>query len=123
MIDASKLIDTKATVKPEAEGEACCAPLPAAAWPAGLGLRAQWHKALGDEVRLKLLHLMREQELCVCDLVDLMAMPQGTLSHHLAILVKAGLASVRKQGRWNHHQATPLGRQLLAFQPESQGAG
>lgn len=109
MIDASTPTD---------EG-ACCATeaLPPTAWPADLAQQAAWHKALGDVQRLKLLHLIRARELCVCDLVVLMGRPQGTLSHHLGLLVKAGLASVRKEGRWNHHQATPLALALLGTNP------
>ncbi|MFN3430582.1 MAG: ArsR/SmtB family transcription factor, partial [Candidatus Sericytochromatia bacterium] len=56
----------------------------------------------------KLLHLVRDQEVCVCDLVSLMGMAQGTLSHHLSVLHQAGLVTARKQGRWNYYQATAL---------------
>lgn len=98
-------------------GPACCEAeaWPEGAWPEDLAQQAAWHKALGEVQRLKLLHLIRARELCVCDLVVRMGMPQGTLSHHLGLLVKAGLASVRKEGRWNHHQATPLALDLLGW--------
>ena len=76
--------------------------------PEGLAERARLFKALADETRLKLLHLVREREVCVCDLVGVMGMPQGTLSHHLSLLHQAGLVTMRKQGRWNYYQATPL---------------
>lgn len=83
-------------------------------FPEGLSEKAKIFKALGDEIRLKLLHLVRDQEICVCDLVDMLGMPQGTLSHHLSVLLQAGLVTVRKQGRWNHYQATPLAKGELA---------
>lgn len=73
--------------------------------------QAALFKALGDEVRLTLLHLVRDQEVCVCDLIPMLGMAQSTLSHHLGILHRAGLVSMRKQGRWNYYRATDLAEQ------------
>lgn len=92
----------------------CCgAPDQPIDFPPGLDEKAKLFKALGDEVRLKLLHLVRDEEICVCDLVTVMAMAQGTLSHHLSVLQQAGLVTARKQGRWNYYQATPLAKHPL----------
>jgi ArsR family transcriptional regulator len=104
---------------PRDAGEGCCpAPARAPEFPAGLADRAKLFKALGDEVRLKLLHLVRDQEVCVCDLVSALGMPQGTLSHHLLVLSRAGLVTARKQGRWNYYVATALAdAPLRAFEP------
>jgi ArsR family transcriptional regulator len=101
----------------------CCSGSPTqASFPPGLAEKARLFKALGDEVRLKLLFLVRHQEVCVCDLMDAMEMPQGTLSHHLGVLLQAGLVSVRKQGRWNYYQATPEAKAPLAiFQADEAG--
>lgn len=79
-----------------------------------LASKARLFKALGDEVRLKVLHLVSKREVCVCDLMELLGMPQGTLSHHLAVLHQAGLVTARKQGRWNYYQATSLAKGPLA---------
>lgn len=79
-------------------------------FPPGLDQTAKLFKALGDEVRLKILHLVRDDEICVCDLVTELGMAQGTLSHHLSVLQQAGLVTARKQGRWNYYQATPLAK-------------
>ena len=98
----------------ESPQDCCPREAPAEPFPEGLAEKAKLFKALGDEVRLKLLHLVKEQEVCVCDLVDTLAMPQGTLSHHPSVLLQAGLVTVRKQGRWNHYQATPLAKGSLA---------
>lgn len=89
------------------DSEGCNAALSSVEFPSGLALRAQLFKALGDEIRLKVLHLLRDHEVCVCDLMAVLKMPQGTLSHHLAVLQQAGLVVFRKQGRWNYYQATP----------------
>ncbi len=93
---------------------ACCERSLSTDYPGDLGDKARLFKALGDEVRLKLLHLVKDQEVCVCDLVDVLGMPQGTLSHHLSVLNQAGLVTARKQGRWNYYQATLLAKGSLA---------
>ena len=91
------------------EASNCCAPAAEpSAFPPDLAAKARVFRALGEEVRLRLLHLVRSEEVCVCDLVALMGMPQGTLSHHLGVLHQAGLVTARKQGRWNYYRATAL---------------
>ncbi|MDB5100658.1 MAG: ArsR family transcriptional regulator [Cyanobacteria bacterium RYN_339] len=87
----------------------CCEPsIGSVRFPDDLADKAKIFRALGEEVRLKLVHLVRDDEVCVCDLVAVMGMPQGTLSHHLGVLQQAGLVTARKQGRWNYYKATPL---------------
>ena len=102
------------TAAREPNPDDCCRVALPAAFPADLAEQARCHKALGDELRLRLLHLVREREVCVCDLVAALAIPQGTLSHHLAVLQQAGLVRSRRQGRWNHYQATEAARRWLA---------
>lgn len=88
----------------------CSGPEQPLVLPEGLADKARLFKALADETRLKLLYLVREEEICVCDLVSTLGMPQGTLSHHLSLLHQAGLVTSRKQGRWNYYQATELAK-------------
>jgi ArsR family transcriptional regulator len=64
-------------------------------------------RAFSDETRVRLLNLMREGEVCVCDLVDTLRIPQPTASRHLATLRRAGLVSVRKDGLWSHYSLAP----------------
>lgn len=98
-------------MKPQDASAACCAGTSTPpGFPDDLAAKARLFKALGDEVRLRLLFLVREQEICVCDLMEAIGMAQGTLSHHLSVLHQAGLVTARKQGRWNYYQATPLAR-------------
>ena len=94
--------------------DCCTTPIQPLEFPEGLPEKAKIFKALGDEVRLRVLHLVRDDEVCVCDLMELLGMAQGTLSHHLAVLHQAGLVTARKQGRWNYYQATPLALGTLA---------
>ena len=60
-------------------------------------------RAFSDETRVRLLSLMRGGEVCVCDLVGTLRIPQPTASRHLATLRRAGLVSVRKDGLWSHY--------------------
>jgi ArsR family transcriptional regulator len=101
----------------EASPSCCSGPDQPIEFPVGLADQARLYKALGDEVRLKLLYLVRDEEVCVCDLTAVLSMAQGTLSHHLSVLHQAGLVTARKQGRWNYYQATPFAKRLGAFTP------
>lgn len=64
-------------------------------------------RAFSDRTRLRILHLLRGGELCVCDLVEALGVPQPKASRHLAYLRKAGLVVGRKQGYWNHYSLAP----------------
>lgn len=65
-------------------------------------LRRQRHllKALANETRLQILHLLSIKEMCVCELEVALDLTQPTASHHLNILEKAGLITNRKNGKW-----------------------
>ncbi len=60
----------------------------------------RFFKALGDETRLRILSLLLEGELCVCDLMSVLELPQSTVSRHLANLRNAGLVEDRRRGVW-----------------------
>jgi ArsR family transcriptional regulator, arsenate/arsenite/antimonite-responsive transcriptional repressor len=64
-------------------------------------------RALSDPTRLRILNVLRGGELCVCDLVDVLDVPQPTASRHLAYLRKAGLVLTRKKGLWHFYRLTP----------------
>ena len=75
-------------------------------------------KALADEQRLKLLAALREEEVCVCQLTELLGLAPSTVSKHLSVLQQAGLIVGRKEGRWVHYrlagrEATPRVRGTL----------
>ena len=58
-------------------------------------------KALADPVRLRLVNLIaRSGEACACDLPAALDRSQPTVSHHLKVLVEAGLLSREKRGKW-----------------------
>jgi DNA-binding transcriptional ArsR family regulator len=61
-------------------------------------------KAMADPCRLKILQLLKEGELCVCEIMIALDRPQSTTSHHLSILRNAGLIKERKDGRWSRYR-------------------
>lgn len=60
-------------------------------------------KALGDETRLRILALLTNGELCVCDLMAALDMPQSTVSRHLARLKAIRLVTGRRNGIWMYY--------------------
>ncbi|WP_019509384.1 helix-turn-helix transcriptional regulator [Pleurocapsa sp. PCC 7319] len=59
--------------------------------------------ALSDSLRLQIIQLLQEQELCVCDLCDHLNVNQSKLSFHLKTLKEAGLIRPRQSGRWIYY--------------------
>jgi DNA-binding transcriptional ArsR family regulator len=57
-------------------------------------------KAMGHPVRLRILAMLRDGELCVCQMTALLDLATSTVSAHLADLRRAGLVNERKDGRW-----------------------
>jgi len=67
-------------------------------------------KAVADPARLQLLALIRAAEggeACACDLVSPLGLSQPTVSHHLKVLVDAGLVSRDKRGTWAWYSVVP----------------
>ena len=60
-------------------------------------------KALSDETRLRIIKLLEEGELCVCDITAALDMVQPKVSFHLSALKEAGLIKDRKTGKWIHY--------------------
>ncbi|OGQ98656.1 MAG: ArsR family transcriptional regulator [Deltaproteobacteria bacterium RIFOXYD12_FULL_55_16] len=77
----------------------------------------QFFKALSEEPRLRILALLLGGELCVCDLMAVLQLPQSTVSRHLAYLRNTGWVEGRRLGAWMYYQLagmpTPLTRELL----------
>jgi DNA-binding transcriptional ArsR family regulator len=65
---------------------------------------AKIFQAMADPCRLKILMLLREGELCVCEIMIGLDRPQSSTSHHLSILKDAGLIKERKDGRWSRYR-------------------
>jgi len=63
-------------------------------------------KSLSDPTRLKILYLLSDGELCVCEIIGALDKPQSSISHHLNILKKSGFIKGRKDGVWIHYSLT-----------------
>lgn len=74
-------------------------------------------KALANETRLKMVHLLRDKEMCVCELMIALNLTQPTASHHLNILENSGIIQNRKEGRWVFYRIaeSPLTKYLFDF--------
>lgn len=65
-------------------------------------------RAFADRTRLRILNLLRgRKELCVCDLVRVLGLPQAKVSRHLAYLRRAGLVAGRRRKQWMHYRLLP----------------
>jgi ArsR family transcriptional regulator len=64
-------------------------------------------RAFSDRNRLRILHLLRDEEMCVGDLVDVLQVPQPRVSRHLAYLRRAGLVLARRVGLWSFYSLAP----------------
>lgn len=72
-------------------------------------------KALGDDLRLASLMLIRQQKkLCVCELTAALDVPQPKASRHLATLREAGLLDAERQGQWMYYSLNPRMPQWLS---------
>lgn len=59
--------------------------------------------ALSDPLRVQVLDLLRDRELCVCDLCEALSVSQSKLSFHLKTLKEAQLVRARQEGRWIYY--------------------
>jgi ArsR family transcriptional regulator len=75
-------------------------------------------RAFADETRLRILHLLANGEICVCDIMGVLKAPQPKVSRHLGYLKRAGLVVDRKEGLWRYYSLAPaktaLQRSLVA---------
>lgn len=66
--------------------------------------KEQFFRALADRTRLRLLNLLRTEEVCVCFFVETLKTNQPKISRHLAYLRRAGIVGVRRDGPWMHYR-------------------
>jgi ArsR family transcriptional regulator len=107
-----------ATLLPVLADGTCCTPL--AREPLGAAdadVLAPRFKALADPSRLRLLSLVLAHdrgEACVCDLTEAFDLSQPTISHHLKVLLEAGLLAREKRGVWAFYRVRPETLSALA---------
>lgn len=95
----------------------CCGPLTRAPITAAEAERlAGIFKAVADPARLRLLSIIARHdggEACVCDLTEPLDLSQPTVSHHLKVLVEAGLVTREKRGKWAYYAVIPAALDAL----------
>ena len=65
-------------------------------------------KALADRHRVRVLLALPGQELCLCNLQDLLGLVPSSVSRHMSILQEAGFVTSRKKGKWTYFSLVPL---------------
>jgi ArsR family transcriptional regulator, arsenate/arsenite/antimonite-responsive transcriptional repressor len=96
----------------------CCSPVVREViQPAEAETLAGGFKALADPTRLRLISLVaahEDAEACVCELTDPVGLSQPTVSHHLKILVDAGILIREQRGKWAYYRLVPGALDALA---------
>ena len=96
----------------------CCAPLLREPITASQATDlARLLKALADPTRLRLVSMVaarEDGEACVCDLTEPLGLTQPTISHHLKILVEAGIFTRDKRGVWAYYSLVPSALSALS---------
>nr|WP_249025598.1 metalloregulator ArsR/SmtB family transcription factor [Mycobacterium branderi] len=90
---------------------ACCSPITGTVLDIAAAERlAAVLKALGEPTRLRLVSLIAAHhgaEACVCELTEPVGLSQPTVSHHLKVLVDAGLIEREQRGKWAYYRLVP----------------
>lgn len=99
------------TLSPHTDVTACCTPVTRETMSVeNAETLARALKAIADPSRLRLISIVaahEDSEACVCDLTEPLGLGQSTVSHHLKVLVDAGIFSRSKRGTWAYYKLVP----------------
>ena len=70
-------------------------------------------RALGDSIRWRIVRLVSRDALCVCELADILGMPQSSVSSHVQVIRRAGLLESEKVGKWTYFRVQASFLKLL----------
>lgn len=70
-------------------------------------------KALADETRLKIIHMLASGEMCACKILEEFEITQPTLSYHMKILTESGLVNGVRDGAWMRYSLNGVNGQAL----------
>lgn len=108
IVNACGTMEGMATSVTAADLAACCSPLTGGALKTVAAERlASMFKALADPARVKLVSLIAASdggEACICDLTEPLGLSQPTVSHHMKMLVDAGLVGRDQRGKWAYYR-------------------
>ncbi|MDQ3104688.1 MAG: metalloregulator ArsR/SmtB family transcription factor [Actinomycetota bacterium] len=123
MLGHTGLVATATTALPLLQTSACCTPVTTAPLSArDADQLARTLRAIAEPTRLRLLSLIAAHdngEACVCDLTEPVGLSQPTVSHHLKVLVDAGMLVREKRGVWSYFILIPetLGALAMVLTP------
>ena len=90
-------------------------------FPVTMNSAPSFFRALGDDTRWRIVRLVVDRALCVCELSDILGMPQSSVSSHVQIIRKAGLLESERCGKWTyfriHRKHLPLLTHLIETLP------
>jgi ArsR family transcriptional regulator len=102
----------------DADAAVCCSPVTGGVLDADAAERlAHIFKALGDPTRVRLLSLIAAtegREACICDLTAPVGLSQPTVSHHMKLLVDAGLVTREQRGKWAYYAVVESSLEALS---------
>lgn len=123
----SLMVETLVTPPADADAAACCLPrLQTSLDETTATELAEILKAVADPVRLRLVSIVANApsgEVCACDLPGLVDRSQPTVSHHLSLLVKAGILAREQRGKWAWFRLRPERLAALADALSPAGRG
>ncbi|SKA85149.1 ArsR family transcriptional regulator [Prosthecobacter debontii] len=74
--------------------------------------------ALADETRWRIVQLIFSEPMCVCELADILDMPQSSVSSHVQVIKKSGMLDSEKCEKWIYYRLSPNHRHLLTTMVE-----
>lgn len=69
--------------------------------------------AMADSTRLRIVRLVEEEAMCVCELADILEMPQSSVSSHIQVIRKAGLLDSERCEKWMYYRVAAEKKELL----------
>ena len=82
-------------------------------FPVMMNSAPSFFRALGDDTRWRIVRLVVDRALCVCELADILEMPQSSVSSHVQVIRKAGLLESEKCEKWTYFRIEPKYRELV----------
>jgi ArsR family transcriptional regulator len=84
----------------------------------------EFFRALADETRWRVVRLVMDRALCICELADILEMPQSSISSHVQVIRRSGLLESETCGKWTYFRITgaqlPLLRAVMKSFPEDE---
>jgi len=83
----------------------------------------KFSRTLGDSTRWRIVKLVLDEALCVCELADILEMPMSSVSSHVQVIRKAGLLESEQCGKWTYFRIEPEYRELIGTLEKFFGSG